>query len=89
MTKRERMRILSVVGARPNFMKIAPFIHELNRYPDEFVHCLVHTGQHYDWEMSKSFFEELDIPQASVDLGNGARKLNEATACNARQCIVI
>lgn len=39
-----KLKIMSVVGARPNFMKIAPFIHELGKYPDEFEHLLVHTG---------------------------------------------
>src|SRR5205809_2950215 len=50
------MRILSVVGARPNFMKLAPVDRELAKRPD-VEHLIVHTGQHYDPEMSAAFFE--------------------------------
>lgn len=71
------MKIVSVVGARPNFMKIAPFIRaveEHNRHnPDNPVeHTLVHTGQHYDDRMSKAFFEALNIPDADINLGVGS-----------------
>ncbi len=70
------MKIISVVGARPNFMKIAPFIRvikEHNNYSDNKVeHILVHTGQHYDDRMSKAFFEALDIPPADINLGIGS-----------------
>jgi len=70
------MKIISVVGARPNFMKVAPFIHSINAYnqehPNSVVHLLVHTGQHYDDRMSKSFFEALNIPDADINLGIGS-----------------
>lgn len=70
------MKIISVVGARPNFMKIAPFIKAIelhNRSAAEKVdHLLVHTGQHYDDRMSKSFFESLNIPPADIHLGIGS-----------------
>jgi UDP-N-acetylglucosamine 2-epimerase (non-hydrolysing) len=70
------MKIISVVGARPNFMKVAPFIHSINAYnqehPNSIVHLLVHTGQHYDDRMSKSFFEALSIPDADINLGIGS-----------------
>lgn len=70
------MKIISVVGARPNFMKIAPFIKAIekhNRISDQKVeHILVHTGQHYDDRMSKAFFEELGIPEADINLGIGS-----------------
>jgi UDP-N-acetylglucosamine 2-epimerase (non-hydrolysing) len=46
------MKILHVVGARPNFMKMVPILHEMAQYPDEFEQILVHTGQHYDTAMS-------------------------------------
>ena len=65
------MRILSVVGARPNFMKIAPVVAEFRRVP-EIQHCLVHSGQHYDQQLSGKFFEELGIPQADVNLQVGS-----------------
>jgi len=54
------MKIACVVGARPNFMKIAPILEAMEEYP-ELASLLVHTGQHYDYEMSQVFFEELDI----------------------------
>ena len=70
------MKIISVVGARPNFMKIAPFIkaiHEYNSFNgNKIEHLLVHTGQHYDDRMSRAFFEQLDIPEADINLGIGS-----------------
>ncbi len=71
------MKIISVVGARPNFMKIAPFIRAIEEYnaslPEEKIeHTLVHTGQHYDDRMSKAFFEALNIPDADINLGIGS-----------------
>ncbi len=70
------MKIISVVGARPNFMKIAPFIHAIERHnkenSDKVEHKLVHTGQHYDDRMSKNFFKALNIPDADIHLGIGS-----------------
>jgi UDP-N-acetylglucosamine 2-epimerase (non-hydrolysing) len=71
------MKIMSVVGARPNFMKIAPFIHAIDHYnsdneTNKVEHLLVHTGQHYDDRMSKVFFESLGIPEADIHLGIGS-----------------
>lgn len=70
------MKIISVVGARPNFMKIAPFINAINNHNvltgNSIEHCLVHTGQHYDDRMSKTFFKQLDIPDADINLGIGS-----------------
>lgn len=65
------MKIVSVVGARPNFMKVAPFCRALNAYP-EVKHILVHTGQHYDVRMSEQFFKELDIPNPDINLEIGS-----------------
>lgn len=64
------MLVCSVVGARPNFMKIAPIVHELQHR--KISNILVHTGQHYDDNMSKVFFEELNLPQPDIYLGVGA-----------------
>ncbi len=66
------LKIMSVVGARPNFMKIAPFSRVLAEHGDAFEHILVHTGQHYDARMSARFFDELDIPRPDIDLGIGS-----------------
>ena len=74
------MKILHVVGARPNFIKIAPIMEEMNRYPDRFEQVLVHTGQHYDDEMSQVFFDDLDIPRPDVYLGVGSGSHAEQTA---------
>src|SRR5438876_9186712 len=65
------MQILSVVGARPNFMKLAPVDRELAKRPG-VEHVIVHTGQHYDPEMSAAFFEELWIPAPDHHLGVGS-----------------
>ena len=55
------MKIISIVGTRPNFVKIASFAKEISKHT-EINHILVHTGQHYDEKMSGSFFKELEIP---------------------------
>src|SRR5687767_2820260 len=73
------MRITCVVGARPNFMKIAPILAAASREPG--LECrLVHTGQHYDERMSKLFFEELGLPEPDVYLGVGSGSQAAQTA---------
>lgn len=74
-----KLKWIIVAGARPNFMKIAPLIKEINRYNHqsindraEIIPLLVHTGQHYDDKMSKVFFEDLGLPKPDVDLGIGS-----------------
>jgi len=64
------MKILCVVGARPNFIKIAPLLRSLSR-PGYFETRLVHTGQHYDAQLSDIFFRQLGIPSPDVELGVG------------------
>ena len=65
------MKIMHVVGARPNFMKLAPCHRALAAIPDT-EQMVVHTGQHYDDAMSDSFFRDLEIPPPNVDLGVGS-----------------
>ncbi len=67
-----KLRVCSVVGARPNFIKIAPLVRAFQSHPDRFQHTLVHTGQHYDKQMSDTFFETLSIPRPDVELGVGS-----------------
>jgi UDP-N-acetylglucosamine 2-epimerase (non-hydrolysing) len=69
-----RLRVLSVVGTRPNFMKTVPVVAALRRRPDEFEETLVHTGQHYDDAMSNVFFTELGVgrPDFMLDVGSGS-----------------
>ncbi len=64
------MLVCSVVGARPNFMKIAPIVHELRRRG--LSQIFIHTGQHYDANMSRVFFEELRLPEPDIYLGVGS-----------------
>ncbi|NYT04688.1 MAG: UDP-N-acetylglucosamine 2-epimerase (non-hydrolyzing) [Candidatus Methanofastidiosa archaeon] len=64
------MKILSIVGARPNFMKIKPIYEELKKRNIDQV--LVHTGQHYDENMNRVFFEDLQLPKPDVFLGIGS-----------------
>lgn len=74
------LKVMNIVGARPNFMKIAPIIAAMNKYPDRIKQLLVHTGQHYDQKMSKSFFNDLGIPKPDIDLGVGSGTHAEQTA---------
>lgn len=64
------MKIHLIAAARPNFMKIAPLYHELKKYQDIEV-SVVHTGQHYDVNMSDKFFEEFNLPIPDIHLGIG------------------
>jgi UDP-N-acetylglucosamine 2-epimerase (non-hydrolysing) len=71
------MKILSIVGARPNFMKVAPFIRAIEQHNQQnhhvkIEHILVHTGQHYDIRMSQKFFDDLNIPPANIHLEIGS-----------------
>ena len=66
------MKILSVVGTRPNLVKIAPLMKEFSKHP-EVESILVHTGQHYDIKMNDIFFEDLDIPEPQYNLGVGSK----------------
>ena len=78
------MKLCLVVGARPNFMKIAPIIDEINYFnkksQNKIIYRLVHTGQHYDKSMSDDFFDQLQIPKPSVNLNCSGSTQSELTA---------
>ena len=73
------MRITLIAGARPNFIKIAPIIHALSK-GSTHEYRLVHTGQHYDKNLSESFFSDLNIPTPDVNLNVGSGSQAEQTA---------
>jgi UDP-N-acetylglucosamine 2-epimerase (non-hydrolysing) len=73
-------KIISVVGARPNFMKMAPVHKALQKYRSKVIHRIVHTGQHYDKKMSGVFFKELELPKPHIYLGVGSRSHAEQKA---------
>ena len=78
------MKLILVCGARPNFMKIAPLVQAINRHNLErgvsnIEPLLVHTGQHYDYEMSQVFFQDLELPQPDIYLGVGSGTHAEQT----------
>lgn len=77
--ERAALRVVSVVGARPNFIKLAPLDRALARR-ERVEHVIVHTGQHYDWEMSDAFFENLGIPEPDHNLEVGSGSHAQQTA---------
>jgi len=72
--------IISVVGARPNFMKVAPLHKAFQKHAGSIRHLIVHTGQHYDEAMSKIFFGDLELPQPDFYLGVGSGSHAHQTA---------
>lgn len=65
------MKIVTIAGARPNFVKVAPLLQEMRRHP-QIVPVLIHTGQHYDTPMSDQFFADLEIQPPDINLGVGS-----------------
>jgi UDP-N-acetylglucosamine 2-epimerase (non-hydrolysing) len=82
-------KVLSVVGTRPNFMKIAPVAAELSRRP-EFSHVLVHTGQHYDEQMSRVFLDELGVgePDHMLGVGSGSHAAQAARVMERLEAVL-
>lgn len=76
----KKKKIISVVGARPNFMKLAPIEREFRKHRHLFTHIIVHTGQHYDYRLSQVFFKDLDMPKPAIYLGAGSGSHAEQTA---------
>ena len=74
------LKVINVVGARPNFMKVAPIVEAMKRREREFAPLVVHTGQHYDAAMSDAFFRDLELPDPDVYLGVGSASHAAQTA---------
>ena len=77
--EKHQIKLMSIAGARPNFMKIASIANAVREYnntkrnpTDKIQHIIVHTGQHYDQKMSQSFFDQLGIPEPDINLGVGS-----------------
>lgn len=85
------MKILHIVGARPNYMKIAPLMSEISLHPEYFSQALIHTGQHYDTAMSDVFFSDLEMPypDENLDVGSGSHATQTAKIMLAFEPIVI
>lgn len=73
-------KVLHVVGARPNFMKMAPVVKALWQNPGGFEHLLVHTGQHYDEHLNDSIFRDLGLRSPDIHLGSGSGSHAEQTS---------
>ena len=85
------LKILNIVGARPNFMKIAPIVREMRERSDEFQPLIVHTGQHYDEAMSDSFFVDLGIPKPDfhLEVGSHSHAVQTARIMTAFEPVVL
>jgi UDP-N-acetylglucosamine 2-epimerase (non-hydrolysing) len=85
------LKILNIVGARPNFMKIAPIVREMRRRTAEFLPLIVHTGQHYDEAMSDSFFRDLGIPEPDfhLEVGSHSHAVQTARIMTAFEPVVL
>ncbi len=83
------MKILNVVGARPNFIKMAPILAEMDRFP-QITWKLLHTGQHYDVNMNKVFFEQLRIPRPhfNLEVGSGSNPRQVGEILSRTEAIV-
>ena len=85
-----RPSIVYVVGARPNFVKMAPVVREMRRERPELDHVIVHTGQHYDAEMSAIFFDELGLPKPDhlLGVGSGTHGVQTARALERLEAVL-
>ena len=92
-TKRriKMLKVINVVGARPNFMKVAPIVAAMKKRPSAFLPLVVHTGQHYDASMSDSFFRDLDLPQPDthLEVGSGSHAAQTAAVMERFEPVVL
>ena len=85
------LKVINVVGARPNFMKVAPVVAAMKKRPTDFLPLVLHTGQHYDASMSDAFFTDLELPQPDVYLGvgSGSHAVQTATIMERFEPVVL
>jgi UDP-N-acetylglucosamine 2-epimerase (non-hydrolysing) len=85
------LKIMHVVGARPNFPKVAPIMAEMANRPDQFEQLLVHTGQHYDYNLSQVFFDDLEMsePDEFLNVGSGTHAVQTASVMTAFEPVVL
>lgn len=76
----KKIKVICIVGARPNFMKVAPIHRAFAEMPDKIESKIIHTGQHFDAKMSQVFFDELELPRPDYFLGVGQGTHSEITA---------
>jgi UDP-N-acetylglucosamine 2-epimerase (non-hydrolysing) len=88
--KSGKLKIINVVGARPNFVKISPIMAQYKNF-SQMEAILVHTGQHYDWQMSESFFCQLEIPRPDINLevGSASHAVQTANIIRAFEPVVL
>ena len=85
------MKVINVVGARPNFMKVAPLVDAMKRREQQFTPLVVHTGQHYDTMMSDAFFKDLELPEPDLylNVGSGSHAAQTATVMERFEPVVL
>jgi UDP-N-acetylglucosamine 2-epimerase (non-hydrolysing) len=85
------LKVINVVGARPNFIKVAPLVEAMKRREREFAPLLVHTGQHYDQMMSDAFLRDLDLPlpDESLEVGSGSQAAQTAAVMQKFEPVVL
>jgi UDP-N-acetylglucosamine 2-epimerase (non-hydrolysing) len=85
------LKVINVVGARPNFMKVAPIVEAMKRRAAQFAPLVVHTGQHYDAQMSDTFFRDLGLPHPDVHLnaGSGSHAVQTAAVLQRFEPVVL
>jgi len=85
------LKVINVVGARPNFMKVAPIVAAMKARPTKFQPLVVHTGQHYDADMSDSFFRDLNLPEPDthLEVGSGSHAVQTAAVMRRFEPVVL
>ena len=85
------LKVISVVGARTNFMKVAPLVESMKRRELEFTPLVVHTGQHYDWNMTDAFIRDLELPKPDLflNVGSGSHAAQTAAVMERFEPVVL